>query len=54
MTLLEVGIVVAIGAGVGGLAVHHQFRQARQARIRTEADAYGGRRDEAAGVERDG
>lgn len=46
MTPLDVGIVLALIAGTGGLAVHHQLHRARQARIRTEADAFGGRLDD--------
>lgn len=46
MTPLDVGIVLALLAGTGGLAVHHRLRQARHARIRTEADAFGGRLDD--------
>lgn len=42
MTPVDVGIVATILLGVGGLAVHHQFWKARQARIRTEADAFAG------------
>lgn len=46
MTPLDVGIALALLAGTGGLAAHHQFWRARQARIRTEADAFGGRLDD--------
>lgn len=43
MTPLDAGIAVAIAASVGGLAAHHRFRRAREARIHAEADAFGGR-----------
>lgn len=46
MTLVDVGIVLGILTGTGLLAAHHQFWRARQARIRAEADAFGGRLDE--------
>lgn len=46
MSPLDVGLVLALLAGTGGLAVHHQIHQARQARIRAEADAFGGRLDD--------
>lgn len=43
MTLLDIGVLLVIVTGAGGIALHHQFWRARQARIRTEADAFGGR-----------
>lgn len=46
MTPLDVGLAAALAFGVGGVAVHHQLRKAREARIRTEADAFGGRLDD--------
>lgn len=45
MNPFDAGILLAIVTGVGGLVVHHQLWQARQARIRAEADAFGGRLD---------
>lgn len=45
MTPFDVGLTVAIVASLGGLAIQHQFRRARQARIRTEAESFGGRLD---------
>lgn len=46
MTPLSIGVVAAILLGVVGVAVHHQFRTARRARLRMEADAFGGRLDD--------
>lgn len=46
MTPLSVGLVAVILLGVAGVAVHHQFRTARRARLRTEADAFDGRLDD--------
>lgn len=46
MTPLDVGLPAAILLGVAGLALHHRVWRARRDRIRTEADAYGGRLDD--------
>lgn len=46
MTPLDIGVVAALGLGFGGVAVHHQLRKAREARIRTEAEAFGGGSDD--------
>lgn len=43
MTPLEISIVAMLVAGIGGVAVHHRFRRAREARLRTEAEAFDGR-----------
>lgn len=45
MTPLDVGLVTVVIGG-GWIAFHHQLRRARQARIRTEAHAFGGRSDD--------
>lgn len=47
MTPLDLGIGLALVAGVGGVVFHHQFWRARKSRIQTEADAFDGRLDDA-------
>lgn len=46
MTLLAAGFSIAMIVGIVGIVLHHQFWRARQFRIRTEAEAFGGRFDD--------
>lgn len=45
MSSLALGIVAGIAASLGGIALHYRFHRSRLTRIRTEADAFGGRLD---------
>lgn len=47
MSTLALGLTAGIAASVGGVALHFRFHRARMTRIRTEADAFGGRLDRA-------
>lgn len=43
MSPLAIGIVAMLVLGTGSLAFHYRLHRARHARIRVEADAFGGR-----------